>query len=152
MIPNIVGITCSVMSICGVFLIYLFFLQEDYYFEYTECHSSGSRWRAAIPRNPGACVGLPDPVRGTDCSKSLAYFVMWPSVLDVCVCVCAPPYRHPGIFQNASRQTLFGASPKPEANERSTKKRSCFPHTREIWKRSLFIYWFVWSDRRLIPN
>ncbi|XP_057693231.1 endosome/lysosome-associated apoptosis and autophagy regulator family member 2-like [Corythoichthys intestinalis] len=44
--------------------------EEDYYFEYTECHSSGSRWRAAIPHKPGDCVGLPEPVRGTPCTFS----------------------------------------------------------------------------------
>ncbi|XP_052008006.1 endosome/lysosome-associated apoptosis and autophagy regulator family member 2-like isoform X2 [Xyrauchen texanus] len=42
----------------------------DYYFQYTECDSTGSRWRVAIPLNPGECTGLPDPVQGTDCSFS----------------------------------------------------------------------------------
>uniref|UniRef100_A0A8C7Y853 Endosome-lysosome associated apoptosis and autophagy regulator family member 2a n=1 Tax=Oryzias sinensis TaxID=183150 RepID=A0A8C7Y853_9TELE len=42
----------------------------DYYFEYTECDSTGSRWRVAIPRTPGACTGLPEPVRGTECTFS----------------------------------------------------------------------------------
>uniref|UniRef100_A0A8C9W3D2 Endosome-lysosome associated apoptosis and autophagy regulator family member 2 n=1 Tax=Scleropages formosus TaxID=113540 RepID=A0A8C9W3D2_SCLFO len=41
-----------------------------YYFEYTECDSTGSRWRVAIPHNQGMCSGLPDPVRGTDCTFS----------------------------------------------------------------------------------
>ncbi|XP_072769988.1 endosome/lysosome-associated apoptosis and autophagy regulator family member 2-like [Nerophis lumbriciformis] len=44
--------------------------EEDYYYEYTECDSSGSRWRAAIPHNPGTCVGLPEPVRGAKCTFS----------------------------------------------------------------------------------
>ncbi|XP_018585999.1 UPF0577 protein KIAA1324-like [Scleropages formosus] len=42
----------------------------EYYFEYTECDSTGSRWRVAIPHNQGMCSGLPDPVRGTDCTFS----------------------------------------------------------------------------------
>ncbi|XP_035282980.1 endosome/lysosome-associated apoptosis and autophagy regulator family member 2 isoform X1 [Anguilla anguilla] len=44
--------------------------EADYYFEYTECDSTGSRWRVAIPRTQGACAGLPDPVSGTDCAFS----------------------------------------------------------------------------------
>ncbi|KAM7414457.1 hypothetical protein PAMA_019331 [Pampus argenteus] len=44
--------------------------QTDYYYEYTECDSTGSRWRVAIPQSPGACVGLPAPVRGTECTFS----------------------------------------------------------------------------------
>lgn len=43
--------------------------QTDYYYEYTECDSTGSRWRVAIPQRPGACAGLPEPVKGTECSK-----------------------------------------------------------------------------------
>uniref|UniRef100_A0A8C2AXN7 KIAA1324 like n=1 Tax=Cyprinus carpio TaxID=7962 RepID=A0A8C2AXN7_CYPCA len=42
----------------------------DYYFQYTECDSTGSRWRVAIPLNPGECSGLPEPVQGTDCTFS----------------------------------------------------------------------------------
>uniref|UniRef100_A0AAQ6A5U7 MRH domain-containing protein n=1 Tax=Amphiprion ocellaris TaxID=80972 RepID=A0AAQ6A5U7_AMPOC len=42
----------------------------DYYYEYTECDSRGSRWRVAIPHEPGACTGLPEPVRGTECTFS----------------------------------------------------------------------------------
>ncbi|KAG7454325.1 hypothetical protein MATL_G00258430 [Megalops atlanticus] len=44
--------------------------ETDYYFEYTECDSTGSRWRVAIPRYLGTCTGLPDPVSGTDCTFS----------------------------------------------------------------------------------
>ncbi|XP_036373388.1 endosome/lysosome-associated apoptosis and autophagy regulator family member 2-like [Megalops cyprinoides] len=44
--------------------------EKDYYFEYTECDSTGSRWRVPIPHSQGACAGLPDPVRGTDCTFS----------------------------------------------------------------------------------
>ncbi|KAJ8390001.1 hypothetical protein AAFF_G00111620 [Aldrovandia affinis] len=44
--------------------------ETDYYFEYTECDSTGSRWRVAIPHNLGSCTGLPDPVSGTDCTFS----------------------------------------------------------------------------------
>uniref|UniRef100_A0A8C2FTW7 KIAA1324 like n=1 Tax=Cyprinus carpio TaxID=7962 RepID=A0A8C2FTW7_CYPCA len=38
--------------------------------DYTECDSTGSRWRVAIPLNPGECSGLPEPVQGTDCTFS----------------------------------------------------------------------------------
>uniref|UniRef100_A0A8D0CTP1 Endosome-lysosome associated apoptosis and autophagy regulator family member 2a n=1 Tax=Sander lucioperca TaxID=283035 RepID=A0A8D0CTP1_SANLU len=44
--------------------------QTDYYYEYTECDSTGSRWRVAIPQSPGACTGLPEPVHGTECTFS----------------------------------------------------------------------------------
>ncbi|KAB5541997.1 hypothetical protein PHYPO_G00086360 [Pangasianodon hypophthalmus] len=44
--------------------------EADYYFEYTECDSTGSRWRVAIPHQQGSCSGLPEPVRGTDCTFS----------------------------------------------------------------------------------
>lgn len=43
-------------------------LQKDYHFEYTECDSTGSRWRVAIPNSAVDCSGLPDPVRGKECS------------------------------------------------------------------------------------
>ncbi|CAL8263616.1 unnamed protein product [Merluccius merluccius] len=42
--------------------------EADYYYEYTECDSTGSRWRVAIPHSPGACDGLPEPVKGTECT------------------------------------------------------------------------------------
>ncbi|KAM6435769.1 endosome/lysosome-associated apoptosis and autophagy regulator family member 2 isoform 1-T1 [Liasis olivaceus] len=46
--------------------------EAEYHFEYTECDSSGSRWRVAVP-NPGAeCSGLPDPVKGKECTFSCA--------------------------------------------------------------------------------
>uniref|UniRef100_A0A8D3CCW1 Endosome-lysosome associated apoptosis and autophagy regulator family member 2a n=1 Tax=Scophthalmus maximus TaxID=52904 RepID=A0A8D3CCW1_SCOMX len=44
--------------------------KTDYYYEYTECDSTGSRWRVAIPHRTGACTGLPEPVRGTECTFS----------------------------------------------------------------------------------
>ncbi|XP_036720410.1 endosome/lysosome-associated apoptosis and autophagy regulator family member 2 isoform X3 [Balaenoptera musculus] len=47
-------------------------LEEDYHFEYTECDSSGSRWRVAIPNPAVDCSGLPDPVRGKECTFSCA--------------------------------------------------------------------------------
>lgn len=53
------------------------YVQTDYYYEYTECDSTGSRWRVAIPQKPGSCTGLPEPVHGTECSK-----YVWE-----CVCV-----------------------------------------------------------------
>ncbi|XP_013365610.1 PREDICTED: UPF0577 protein KIAA1324-like homolog, partial [Chinchilla lanigera] len=43
---------------------------KDYHFEYTECDSSGSRWRVAIPNSAVDCSGLPDPVRGKECTFS----------------------------------------------------------------------------------
>lgn len=46
--------------------------ETDYYYEYTECDSTGSRWRVAIPHSPGSCSDLPVPTRGTDCSFSCA--------------------------------------------------------------------------------
>ncbi|XP_041693467.2 endosome/lysosome-associated apoptosis and autophagy regulator family member 2-like isoform X1 [Coregonus clupeaformis] len=44
--------------------------ETDYYYEYTECDSTGSRWRVAIPQSHGSCIGLPEPVRGTECTFS----------------------------------------------------------------------------------
>uniref|UniRef100_A0A9L0R1P5 Endosome-lysosome associated apoptosis and autophagy regulator family member 2 n=1 Tax=Equus caballus TaxID=9796 RepID=A0A9L0R1P5_HORSE len=46
--------------------------EKDYHFEYTECDSSGSRWRVAIPNAAVDCSGLPDPVRGKECTFSCA--------------------------------------------------------------------------------
>uniref|UniRef100_A0A8D2ZPH1 Endosome-lysosome associated apoptosis and autophagy regulator family member 2a n=1 Tax=Scophthalmus maximus TaxID=52904 RepID=A0A8D2ZPH1_SCOMX len=48
----------------------LLWCDTDYYYEYTECDSTGSRWRVAIPHRTGACTGLPEPVRGTECTFS----------------------------------------------------------------------------------
>ncbi|KAJ8258057.1 hypothetical protein GJAV_G00192700 [Gymnothorax javanicus] len=44
--------------------------ESDYHFEYTECDILGSRWRVAIPNKPETCTGLPNPVKGTECSFS----------------------------------------------------------------------------------
>uniref|UniRef100_UPI00398F5360 endosome/lysosome-associated apoptosis and autophagy regulator family member 2 n=1 Tax=Pristiophorus japonicus TaxID=55135 RepID=UPI00398F5360 len=44
--------------------------ETDYHFEYTECDSTGSRWRVAIPGHPGRCSGLPEPIIGKECSFS----------------------------------------------------------------------------------
>ncbi|XP_053313800.1 endosome/lysosome-associated apoptosis and autophagy regulator 1 [Spea bombifrons] len=44
--------------------------ESEYHYEYTECDSTGSRWRVAVPRSPGLCTGLPDPIKGTECSFS----------------------------------------------------------------------------------
>ncbi|KAM7367238.1 hypothetical protein PAMP_015154 [Pampus punctatissimus] len=46
-------------------------LKTDYYYQYTECDSTGSRWRVAIPLNPASCSDLPPPSRGTDCCDLL---------------------------------------------------------------------------------
>uniref|UniRef100_A0A7N6FB56 MRH domain-containing protein n=1 Tax=Anabas testudineus TaxID=64144 RepID=A0A7N6FB56_ANATE len=43
---------------------------SDYHFEYTECDVLGSRWRVAIPNKADTCTGLPDPVKGTQCTFS----------------------------------------------------------------------------------
>lgn len=45
-------------------------LQSDYHFEYTECDALGSRWRVAVPNKADVCTGLPNPVHGTQCSRS----------------------------------------------------------------------------------
>ncbi|XP_040278144.1 endosome/lysosome-associated apoptosis and autophagy regulator 1 [Bufo bufo] len=45
---------------------------SEYHYEYTECDSKGTRWRVAVPHTPGLCTGLPDPVKGTECSFSCA--------------------------------------------------------------------------------
>ncbi|XP_075377906.1 endosome/lysosome-associated apoptosis and autophagy regulator 1 isoform X2 [Mycteria americana] len=47
-----------------------FLFQSEYHYEYTACDSTGSRWRVAVPHTPGLCTGLPDPVKGTECSFS----------------------------------------------------------------------------------
>ncbi|XP_056655440.1 endosome/lysosome-associated apoptosis and autophagy regulator family member 2 isoform X2 [Monodelphis domestica] len=46
--------------------------ERDYHFEYTECDSSGSRWRVAVPNSAVDCSGLPDPVKGKECTFSCA--------------------------------------------------------------------------------
>uniref|UniRef100_A0A674EKA3 Endosome-lysosome associated apoptosis and autophagy regulator 1 n=1 Tax=Salmo trutta TaxID=8032 RepID=A0A674EKA3_SALTR len=43
---------------------------SDYHFEYTDCDVLGSRWRVAVPNKPDTCTGLPDPVKGTQCTFS----------------------------------------------------------------------------------
>ncbi|XP_006039031.1 UPF0577 protein KIAA1324-like, partial [Alligator sinensis] len=44
--------------------------KSEYHYEYTACDSLGSRWRVAVPHTPGLCTGLPDPIKGTECSFS----------------------------------------------------------------------------------
>ncbi|XP_029478661.1 endosome/lysosome-associated apoptosis and autophagy regulator 1 [Oncorhynchus nerka] len=44
--------------------------ESDYHFEYTDCDVLGSRWRVAVPNKPDTCTGLPDPVKGTQCTFS----------------------------------------------------------------------------------
>ncbi|KAH0617779.1 hypothetical protein JD844_016359 [Phrynosoma platyrhinos] len=44
--------------------------ESEYHYEYTACNSLGSRWRVAVPHTPGLCTGLPDPIKGTECSFS----------------------------------------------------------------------------------
>lgn len=72
-------ISCVCVCVCN--------WQTDYYYEYTECDSTGSRWRVAIPQIPGACTGLPEPVRGTECSEYMCMQML---------CV-SPPYQQPGM-------------------------------------------------------
>uniref|UniRef100_A0A8C4NMI3 Endosome-lysosome associated apoptosis and autophagy regulator 1 n=1 Tax=Dicentrarchus labrax TaxID=13489 RepID=A0A8C4NMI3_DICLA len=45
-------------------------ITSDYHFEYTECDVLGSRWRVAVPNKADICTGLPDPVKGTQCTFS----------------------------------------------------------------------------------
>ncbi|CAM9967441.1 unnamed protein product [Lampetra planeri] len=45
-------------------------VESDYRYQYTECDVTGGRWRVAVPHSPGACTGLPEPVKGTECSFS----------------------------------------------------------------------------------
>uniref|UniRef100_A0AAQ4PPS1 Endosome-lysosome associated apoptosis and autophagy regulator family member 2 n=1 Tax=Gasterosteus aculeatus aculeatus TaxID=481459 RepID=A0AAQ4PPS1_GASAC len=59
-----------ITSYADVLCLCVFHWQTDYYYEYTECDSTGSRWRVPIPQSPGACTGLPEPVRGTECTFS----------------------------------------------------------------------------------
>ncbi|MEQ2186025.1 hypothetical protein GOODEAATRI_024444 [Goodea atripinnis] len=58
-------VVCGLLCKCSMYL-----WQTDYYYEYTECDSTGSRWRVAIPQSPGSCTGLPQPVKGTECTFS----------------------------------------------------------------------------------
>ncbi|XP_059510800.1 UPF0577 protein KIAA1324-like homolog isoform X2 [Stegostoma tigrinum] len=51
----------SDLRVCG---------KNDYHYEYTECDNTGSRWRVAIPKSPGMCTGLPEPIKGRECSFS----------------------------------------------------------------------------------
>lgn len=44
--------------------------ESDYHFEYTDCDVLGSRWRVAVPNKADTCTGLPDPVKGTQCTFS----------------------------------------------------------------------------------
>uniref|UniRef100_S4RQS5 Elapor1-like galactose binding domain-containing protein n=1 Tax=Petromyzon marinus TaxID=7757 RepID=S4RQS5_PETMA len=44
--------------------------RSDYRYQYTECDVTGGRWRVAVPHSPGACTGLPEPIKGTECSFS----------------------------------------------------------------------------------
>lgn len=53
-----------------IFCLCVCILQRDYYYQYTECDGTGSRWRVAIPLSPGSCSDLPPPTRGTDCCES----------------------------------------------------------------------------------
>ncbi|KAM7178402.1 endosome/lysosome-associated apoptosis and autophagy regulator family member 2 isoform 2-T2 [Macrochelys suwanniensis] len=46
--------------------------ETDYHYEYTECDSSGSRWRVAVPNPSAECSGLPDPMKGKECTFSCA--------------------------------------------------------------------------------
>ncbi|KAM4045903.1 endosome/lysosome-associated apoptosis and autophagy regulator 1 isoform 2-T2 [Anomaloglossus baeobatrachus] len=61
-------------------------MQSEYHYEYTECDSKGTRWRVAVPHTQGLCTGLPDPVKGTECSFSCAAG----QYLDMAVQECTP--------------------------------------------------------------
>ncbi|XP_068125543.1 endosome/lysosome-associated apoptosis and autophagy regulator 1 [Hyperolius riggenbachi] len=60
--------------------------ESEYHYEYTECDSKGTRWRVAVPHTPGLCTGLPDPVKGTDCSFSCTSG----QYLDMAIQQCTP--------------------------------------------------------------
>ncbi|XP_073417148.1 endosome/lysosome-associated apoptosis and autophagy regulator 1 isoform X1 [Dendrobates tinctorius] len=60
--------------------------ESEYHYEYTECDSKGTRWRVAVPHTQGLCTGLPDPVKGTECSFSCAAG----QYLDMAVQECTP--------------------------------------------------------------
>ncbi|XP_018432286.1 PREDICTED: UPF0577 protein KIAA1324 homolog [Nanorana parkeri] len=60
--------------------------ESDYHYEYTECDSKGTRWRVAVPHTPGLCTGVPDPVKGTDCSFSCSAG----QYLDMALQECTP--------------------------------------------------------------
>ncbi|XP_028309712.1 UPF0577 protein KIAA1324 [Gouania willdenowi] len=51
--------TAAVLPLCK---------ESDYHFEYTQCDVLGTRWRVAVPNKAGTCTGLPDPVKGTQCT------------------------------------------------------------------------------------
>ncbi|XP_043570141.1 UPF0577 protein KIAA1324-like homolog [Chiloscyllium plagiosum] len=57
----LVSAVASDLRVCG---------KNDYHYEYTECDNTGSRWRVAIPKSPGTCTGLPEPIKGRECSFS----------------------------------------------------------------------------------
>nr|XP_033815262.1 UPF0577 protein KIAA1324-like homolog isoform X2 [Geotrypetes seraphini] len=58
---------CALLLVAGASALPLC-TEADYHFEYTECDSSGSRWRVAIPNSEQACSGMPDPVKGKECT------------------------------------------------------------------------------------
>ncbi|KAM4795845.1 endosome/lysosome-associated apoptosis and autophagy regulator 1 [Rhinophrynus dorsalis] len=60
--------------------------ESEYHYEYTECDSTGTRWRVAVPHIPGLCTGLPDPIKGTECSFSCSAG----QFLDMEVQKCSP--------------------------------------------------------------
>ncbi|XP_075051686.1 endosome/lysosome-associated apoptosis and autophagy regulator 1 isoform X2 [Mixophyes fleayi] len=60
--------------------------ESEYHYEYTECDSKGTRWRVAVPHTPGLCTGLPDPIKGTECSFSCTAG----QYLDMTVQKCTP--------------------------------------------------------------
>uniref|UniRef100_A0A674EK25 Endosome-lysosome associated apoptosis and autophagy regulator 1 n=1 Tax=Salmo trutta TaxID=8032 RepID=A0A674EK25_SALTR len=55
---------------CFLFALCHTYSKSDYHFEYTDCDVLGSRWRVAVPNKPDTCTGLPDPVKGTQCTFS----------------------------------------------------------------------------------
>ena len=50
-------------------------MQNDYHYEYTECDSSGGRWRVAVPVDVDRCDAVKPvspPVRGQQCGQCLS--------------------------------------------------------------------------------
>lgn len=97
--------------------------QTDYYFEYTECDSTGSRWRVAIPQHPGACAGLPAPVRGTECSELSVRVEN-----DSSWCVYVTFLSVAGTFTTTTWLCLFGCRPTIEWSYRpiTLEQKRCY--------------------------
>ncbi|RXM99135.1 UPF0577 protein KIAA1324-like, partial [Acipenser ruthenus] len=94
-------------------------LQTEYYFEYTECDITGSRWRVAIPINEGSCSGLPDPVKGTECIRNK--FKCWrPAVTTVTLTIPIPTAPRGDLKHRLQASTASNTRPGPSARTGNT--------------------------------